>query len=274
MNLKTFTPHLIAIGIFLLVTAGYFSPVIFGGKQIFQEDIIRAQGVSKELSDFREKTGQEALWTNSLFSGMPAYQISVLYLSSKLNFLNKIFSLFLPHPAGMIFICFLGFYFLLQVLKVDPWLSVIGGLAFGLSSYFFIFIDTGHNTKMAAIMYFAPLLAGIILTYRGKLLTGGAITALFLTMEILVNHPQMTYYFGFVILFYALAELFNAWKSKKIVDFFKQSAVIGIAGLISVGVNITSLWATADYSKQTIRGGTELTINPDGTKNEIGRAHV
>jgi len=268
MNFKSFTPHLIAIGIFLLVTIGYFSPVIFGGKQIFQEDIMRAQGVSKELSDFREKTGQEALWTNSLFSGMPAYQISVLYLSNNLNVLNKIFSLFLPHPAGMIFLCFIGFYFLLQVLKVDSWLSVVGGLAFGLSSYFFIFIDTGHNTKMAAITYFAPLLAGIILTYRGKLLMGGAITALFLAMEIFVNHPQMTYYFGFVILFYGLAELFNAWKEKKIIDFFKRSAVIGIAGLLALGVNITSLWATADYSKYTIRGGTELTINPDGTKNE------
>src|ERR1035437_4641777 len=244
MNFKSFTPHLITIGIFLLVTVGYFSPVIFGGQQILQQDIMRAQGVSKELSDFREKTGQEALWTNSLFSGMPAYQISVLYLSSKLGTVNRIFALYLPHPAHMIFLCFIGFYFLLQVLKVDPWLSVIGGLAFGLSSYFFIFIDTGHNTKMAAISYFAPLLAGIILTYRGKLLTGGAITALFLTMEIYVNHPQMTYYFGFVILFYALAELFNAWKTKKIIDFFKRSAVIGAAGAIAIGVNITSLWAT------------------------------
>ncbi len=261
-------PHLIAIGLFLLVTAAYFSPVIFGGKQIFQEDIMRFKGVSKEISDYREKTGEEALWTNSLFSGMPAYQISVKYLSGKLEYVTKFFSLFLPHPARYIFLCFIGFYFLLQVLRIDPWLSVMGAFAFGLSSYFFVVIDAGHNTKMAAIAYMAPVLAGIILTYRGKLLVGGALTALFLTLELYCNHPQIMYYLAFILVFYAFAELFNAWKAKNIIGFAKQSAVIGIAAVIALGVNITSLWATADYSQYTIRGGTELTINADGTKNE------
>ena len=263
---RKWLPHIIAAGLFLIVTAFYFSPVMFGGKQLFQSDIVNAQGVSKEIADFRDNFHEEPYWTNSLFSGMPAYQISVHYLSSKLEYLNRLFELYLPHPAGYIFLCFIGFYFLLQVMRVDPWLSVLGAFAFGLSSYFFIFIITGHNTKIAAITYFAPLLAGIILTYRGKLLAGGAVTALFLSLEVYVNHPQMTYYFGFVILSYVLAEFYNAIRAKKIMDYAKQSGMIGIAAVIALCVNITNLWATADYSKYTIRGGTELTINPDGSK--------
>lgn len=265
---KRWLPYAIAIGIFLLITVAYFSPMIFGGKELSQHDILQYKGMSKEISDFREKTGEEALWTNAAFCGMPAYQISVYYLAHKLEYLNKLFTGFFPHPIRYIFLCFFGFYFLLLVLKIDPWLSIAGALAFGLSSYFYVAIVAGHNSKMAAIGYMAPVLAGIILTYRGKILLGGAITALFLTMEIFANHPQISYYLGFIILFYAASELFNSWKEKKLLDFFKRSAIIGFAGLIALGVNITSLWATADYSKYTIRGGTELTINADGTKNE------
>jgi len=261
-------PHFIAIGIFLLVTLAYFSPMIFGGKELFQSDIIQYKGVSKEIADFRATYHEEPYWTNSVFCGMPAYQISTYYLASKLEYANKIFSVFFPHPIRYIFICFIGFYFLLQVLKVDPWLSIAGALAFGLSSYFFILIDTGHNSKIAALSYMAPVMAGMILTYREKIFIGGAITALFLSMEIFCNHPQITYYLGFIILFYVLSELFNAWREKKIPSFIKQSAVIGVAALISLGVNITGLWATADFSKYTIRGASELSINPDGTKKE------
>ena len=265
---KVWVTHLIAVLIFFGITAVYFSPVVFGDKQIFQEDIMRAKGVSKEITDFRKEHNQEPLWTNSLFSGMPAYQISVLYVANKLEYAHKIFSLFLPHPVRYVFICFAGFYFLLVVLKVDRWLSLMGALAFGLASYNFIIIEAGHNSKAAAIGYMAPVLAGIILTYRGKFLAGAAVTALFLTMEIFCNHPQITYYLGFIILFYGLSELFKAWKENKMLPFFKQSGIIIAAVVIALGVNCASLWATAEYSKYTIRGGTELTINPDGTKNE------
>ena len=276
---KKWLPHAIAIGIFLLITTAYFSPMIFGGKELSQYDILQYKGMSKEISDFRTKTGEEALWTNAAFCGMPAYQISVYYLAHKLEYLNKLFTGFFPHPVRYIFLCLFGFYFLLQVLKIDPWLSIAGALAFGLSSYFYIALVAGHNSKMGAIGYMAPVLAGIILTYRGKILLGGAVTALFLTMEIFSNHPQISYYLGFIILFYAVSELFNSlsrekWdpsiggKEKKLMDYFKRSAVIGLAGMIALGANITNLWTTADYSKYTIRGGTELTINADGTKNE------
>ena len=263
---KSFTPHLIVIGILFLITIFYFYPVIFGGKTLTQSDIMQATGVSKEIADFRAQYHEEPYWTNSVFSGMPAYQVSTYYFASKLEYLQKIFSLFLPHPIRYIFLCFIGFYFLLQVLKIDPWLSLVGSLAFGLSSYFFICIDTGHNSKMAAMAYMAPVLAGMIMTYRGKLLLGGAITALALAMEIFCNHPQITYYLSFLVLVYILSELYNSWKEKNLAFFFKRSAVIGGAAVIALGINITSLWATAGFSKYTIRGASELTINPDGTK--------
>lgn len=266
LSLKSLTPHLIAIGIFFLITVAYFSPAILGGKVLVQSDIMQYKGASKEIVDFRDQFQEEPYWTNAVFSGMPAFQISAYYfVTKKLEYLNKLFTAFFPHPIRYIFLCFLGFYFLLQVLKIDPWVSIIGGLSFGLASYFFICIDVGHNSKMAAMSYMAPALAGIIMIYRGKILPGLSVAALFIAMEIFCNHPQITYYLGFIILFYVLSELVNAWKEKKLPDFFKRSAVLGAAGIIALGVNITSLWATADFSKFTIRGPSELTLTPDGS---------
>ncbi len=265
---STWIPHAIAVGIFFLVTVAYFSPMIFGGKELNQSDIMQAKGVSKEIADFREKYHAEPYWTNSVFAGMPAYQVSAIYFAAKLEYIQKVFALFLPHPIRYIFLSFLGFYFLLQVLKIDPWLSIAGALAFGLSSYFFICIDTGHNSKVAAMAYMAPVLAGLIMTYRGKLFTGGAVTAFFFAMQVYCNHPQVTYYLGFILLIYIFSELFNAWRNKTILSFFKSSAVVGAAMMIAIGINITSLWATADLGKYTIRGASELTLNPDGTKKE------
>lgn len=264
---KKWLPHVIVISLFLAITAIYFAPAVFENKVLFQEDIMRAKGVSKELADYREKTGEEALWTNSLFGGMPAYQISVYYVASKLEIVNKIFSLFLPHPARYIFICLLGFYILMLVLKVDPWLALAGSLAYGFSAYFFVLLEAGHNTKVAAIAYMAPVMAGIIMTYRGKMWSGLALAALALSMEIYCNHPQITYYLGFLIVFYALGEAFMAIKEKRLPDFIKRSALLGGAAAIALGINITGLWATAEYSEVTIRGGHDLTIQPDGTPN-------
>ncbi len=265
---KPWLGHLIAISTFLIINLIYFSPVIFHNKGIYQEDIMRARGTSKSISDFRAKYHEEPLWADALFCGMPAYLISTYYVASNLEYLNKVFSVFIPHPVRYIFLCCLGFYFLLQVLRVNSWLSIMGGLAFGLSSYFFICVDVGHNSKMAAIAYMAPVLAGIILTYRGKMWMGAAVTALFLSMEIFSNHPQITYYLAFIIFIYALSELYRAYSGKNIPAFLKQSGVLILAAVLALGVNITSLWATADYGQYTIRGGTELTINPNGSKNE------
>ena len=264
-SMKSLVPHLIAIGIFLLTTVFYFSfDVITGKKVLVQSDIMQAKGMSKEIADFRTNYHEEPYWTNAAFAGMPAFQVSALYAAHKLDTLQEIFSLMLPHPIRYIFICFIGFYFLLQVLKIDPWLSVAGALAFGLSSYFFICVEVGHNSKVAAMSYMAPVLGGIIMVYRGKLLPGLALACLFLTMEIFCNHPQITYYLSFIILLYVASELFKAWQEKTLSEFFRRSAALGVAAVIALGINITSLWATADFSKYTIRGASELHLGPDG----------
>ncbi len=266
MNFKQFIPHLSAIAIFVAVTLVYFSPVL-KGKKLFQSDIAHFEGMSQEIQKFRKETGEEALWTNSMFGGMPAYQISVEYKGNLVKYMDKIFQLGLPHPANLVFLCFLGFYFLLLCMRINPWLSIAGALAFGFSSYFFIVIDAGHNSKAHAIAYMAPVMASMILAYRGKYLLGGALTALFLSLEIYANHLQITYYLGLTIIIFLLAVFYDAIKNKTISSFIKSSAAVGVAAILAVGANASVLWSTLEYGKYTTRGKSDLTINPDGTSN-------
>src|SRR5215212_6031723 len=192
-NVRQWWQHLAAIVIFLGVTYVYFSP-LFDGKKIKQYDIANWQGMSKEIVDFREKHHSEPLWTNSMFGGMPAYQISVLYKANLLQYVDKILMLGLPGDAGYAFLFFIGFYFLLVTLGVDKRVAVFGALAFGFSSYFFIFIETGHTAKVHAIGYMAPVMAGVIMCYRKNILAGAAVAAVALSLEIYANHLQITYY--------------------------------------------------------------------------------
>ena len=220
VNLKSVLPHLAAILIFVLITLVYFSPVL-EGKKMKQDDITRHKGMSKEIVDYRDKTGKEALWTNSMFSGMPAYQISVDYKANLVKYIDKVFRLGLPHPAGLIFLYMVGFFILLCVLKIDPWVSVAGSIAFGFSSYFFIILEAGHNSKAHAIGYMAPVLAGFILTYRGKYLQGGILSLLFLALEIQAGHPQITYYLFLLLLVLVISEFLFSLKSGRIISFVK-----------------------------------------------------
>ena len=266
MNIKKLIPHISAIAIFLLITLVYFNPLL-KGKKLFQSDIAHFEGMSKEIQDFRKKTGEEALWTNSMFGGMPAFQISVLYKGNLIQYLDKVLQFGLPLPANYVFLCFLGFYFLLLCMRVNPWLSIAGSLAFGLSSYFFIILETGHNSKAEAIAYMAPVVAGVILSYRGKLLAGGIITALFSALELYANHFQITYYLVLTLIPLVVVLFFDALKNKTLPDFFKASAVVGLAALLGASTNTSILWSTSEYSKYTTRGPSELTINSDGTSN-------
>ncbi len=260
MDYKKYLPYLIAVVIFILISTAYVSPVI-EGKMLRQGDIINFKGMSEEIKNFREKTGQEALWTNSMFSGMPAYQISVLYTSNLMYKIDKVFQMGLPHPAGIIFLYMIGFFLLLLVLKIDPWLSVAGAIAFGFSSYFFIILEAGHNSKAHAIAYMAPVIASVILTYRGKYVLGGILTALFLSIEISCNHLQITYYLLIILLLFAIFDFVKKLKEKQLLAFSKASAVVIFAAILSLGPNITSLWATYEYGKETIRGTSELSHN-------------
>ena len=190
---KKSIPYIAAIFIFILISFIFLNPVL-EGKKMKQSDITIFKGMSKELVDYREDTGEEALWTNSMFGGMPGYQISTKYPNNWIKKVDKIIKLGLPHPVNLLFLYFLGFFILLIILKVDPWLAIIGSFAFAFSSYFIIIFEAGHNSKAHAIAYMAPLIGSIILTYRGKYLLGGALTALFAALEISANHLQITYY--------------------------------------------------------------------------------
>jgi len=215
--------------------------------------------MSKEISDYREATGEEALWTNSMFGGMPAYQISVQYKGNVLRYLDQLMQLYLPQPAGMVFLYMIGFFILLLVLKVDKWLAIAGAIAFAFSSYLFIIFEAGHNSKAHAIGYMAPVLAGIILTYRGRYLTGGIMAAIALSLELLTNHFQITYYLMMIAGVFVITELVSSIREKQLPGFAKATGVLIIASIFAVATNITNIWATYEYGKETIRGKTELT---------------
>lgn len=258
IDFKKWLPYLGAIVIFLIITLAYFTPLL-EGKRILQSDIVHFQGMSKEIVDYRNATGQEPLWTNSMFGGMPAYQISAVYGSNLIGFFDKVMTLGLPHPANLVFLYFVGFFILMLVMGADPWLAIMGSIAFAFSSYFFIIIEAGHNSKAHAIGYMAPVIAGIILTLRGKYLWGGLLTAIFLSLEVMANHPQITYYLAIIALLLGLFKLIYAIRFKSLKPFFTAVGVLLIAMVFAILTNLTSLWATYEYGKYTIRGKSELT---------------
>ncbi len=256
--IKKLAPYLAALLVFLSITLVYFSPLI-EGKRLKQHDITMYRGMSKEITDFRQKTGDEPLWTNSMFGGMPAWQISVSYTSNLIKKVDRILKLGIPTPANLFFLYFLGFFVLLLVLKIDPWLSLTGSVAFAFSTYFLIILAAGHNSKAHAIAYMAPVLAGIILAYRGKLWKGTLLFAMALALEINANHLQITYYLLLLVVIYGLYKLIDSLKHKQLPAFFKTTVVLILFALLAASTNITNLWATWDYGKDTMRGKPELT---------------
>ena len=272
-DFKKWIPYLAAIVIFIAISLLYVSP-IFDGKQLNQSDVIHYKGSSKEIQDFRKSTGEEALWTNSMFGGMPAYQISVMYKTSIVPFFKNIAMAGLPFPANIIFVLFLGFFILLITLKTDPWLSIVGAIAFAFSSYFFIYLNVGHNSQTLAIAFIPLVLSGILLTFKGKYLLGGAMTALFMAIEINVNHVQMTYYMLMIIGFIGLFEFIYAIIEKKLKSFFIALGVLVFAGIVSIGPNVTNLWTSSEYVKETIRGKSELTDNGVNRSNGLDKDYI
>jgi len=260
MQFSKVKPHIIIIILFALISFAYFSPLI-QGKSIDGHDIKTWIGMSKEISDFRDSSGTEALWTNSMFSGMPAYQISVKYSSNLVRYIDKVITLGFPRPANILFLYLLGFYLLLLSLKVDYRIAAVGAIAYAFSSYFFIIIQAGHMTKAHAIAYLPMVVASVIYTYRGKLLLGGVLTALTVALELYSNHLQITYYLIFILIFIGLYQLFYDYNTKNLPSFFKRSAVLILAALLATGTCFTRLKTTMDYGKDSTRGKSELTNN-------------
>ncbi len=266
-------PYLLAILLFALMSIAYVSPVL-EGRQLWQADIVKWQGMAQEIVEHREQSGEEALWTNSMFGGMPAYQVSVRWANNIADFLHDVITLWLPRPADMIFLYFAGFFLFLLLLRVNPWLAMAGAVAFALSSYHFIILEAGHNSKAVAIGYMAPVLGSIIYTFRGKLMGGGLLFAIFMGLQLYANHYQITYYLALIVLLYGAFELWQHITEKRLRAFGQKLAVLVAALVVAVGINIGNFWGTYVYSSETMRGGTELSIRDEPVTSGLDKEYI
>lgn len=266
MKFKKILPYAIAIAAFAIISLLYFNPVL-SGKQIKQSDITQFIGMSKQVKDYRVENNEEPYWLGNAFSGMPAYQVSAYYPNDFVRYIDKAIR-FLPRPADYLFLYFLGFFLLLNALKVDWKLAVLGSLSFGFSTYLIIIFGAGHNAKAHAIGYMPLVIAGVLYIFQKRYLVGFVITALAMALEVYTNHPQMTYYLGFCLLILAIVEFIEAFKTKTLPVFAKQATVLLAAMFIGLGVNSTRLLAMKQYGDFSTRGKSELTINVDGTPKE------
>ncbi len=266
-SFKKFIPHILMVIGFVVIALLYFNPIL-SGKQIFQSDIKHYIGMAKQQNDFREATGEETYWTNSAFGGMPTYQLGAQYPHNYIKKLDSVLR-FLPRPADYLFLYFIGFYILLLTLKVDYKLAALGALAFGFSTYLIIILGVGHNSKAHAIAYMPLVLSGIILTFRGKYISGFILTALAMALEISTNHFQMTYYLMLLVVILGIAYLVDSYKKKVLPHYFKSLGLMMCAVILSIGLNATNILATQEYVKESTRGKSELTINADGSAKEV-----
>jgi hypothetical protein len=264
--------HLAIIGIFLAISFFYFTPA-FQGKVLGQGDVLRAQGTQKEINDYKAKD-TTILWTNQMFGGMPAFQIWVPYPHNITSYVVSALKATFPVPVDTFLLYLLGAYLLFCVLKLNPWLSAAGAIAFAFSSYNIILLGAGHANQAFAIAFFAPILAGIILTLRGRYLMGAALTAFFLAMEIRANHIQMTYYLLFAIAILIGVELFQAIKTKTYKPFGTAIGYLFLATLLAVAVNASMLWSTYEYGQETNRGKSNLTQHTTEPSTGLGKDYA
>lgn len=270
---KTVLSIVAAIIAFAVITLVYFSPVL-QGKRIKQHDIEMHLGMSQEITEFREATGEQTLWTNAPFGGMPAWNISVPAKGNLTNPIYKGLSLGFPHPIGSVFICMLGFFILLLVLDCGFWISFVGAIAYGFTSYLFIVIGAGHNAKAMAMAYMAPVIAGVLLAYKGKYLWGWILTAFALAFEVRTNHLQITYYLALTIVILVIAEFISDIKSKRLGHFFKASAGLVVAAILGVLTCSTALYGNYEFGKETTRGKPVLTRNEDNQTKGLDRDYI
>lgn len=251
-------PHLVAIVIFLLVTVFFFNPIFFENKSLQQGDILQFMGSSKTISDYREQTGEEALWADAMFSGMPAYLVSVRWSNEAIAWVKTIMSLFLPHPIANIFVAFVCYYIMLLAFKVRPYLAIAGAIAFGLSTYMIIGLAAGHNGRIGAIAFTPLIMTGIHLAFTGKRLLGFGVTTVAMALHLRENHVQITYYFLLIVLLYGLIQLIDAARNKTIPDLLKNVGILAAAVIIAAGTSFGQFWALKEYSAHSTRGKSEL----------------
>jgi hypothetical protein len=262
--------HLAVIAVFIVISFAYFFSPLVQGKVLYQGDVSQAQAMQREIMAVKEKTGHAPLWTNQMFGGMPSYQIWAPYASNIDTHVINVLKTVFPNPVDTILLYLLGAYLLFSVLKLKPWLAAAGAIAFAFTSYNFIYIMAGHANQAYAIAFFAPIIAGIILTLRGNYLLGSITTAFFLSMEIRSNHVQMTFYLVLALIILIGIETYHAFKSKQTKPFFKSIGYLAGAFILAFAINAGSLWTTYEYSQYTIRGKANLKGTAAATDDNHG----
>lgn len=256
---KKFLPDVVVVLVFAIISFAYFLVPVTQGKILFQHDASAGVGSAQELTEYQNRTGETTRWTNSIFGGMPTYQMSPSYQSTDgLSQVMNAYHLWLPDNVWFLFAYLLGFYILLRAFDFRQTLAALGSIMWAFSSYFLIIIAAGHLWKVMALAYLPPMIAGIVLAYRGRYLSGFIVTALFTAFEIKANHVQMTYYYLFIILFMVIAYLVKAVREKQLTGFMKSTGVVAAAAVIGIAINLSSLYHTWQYQKESMRGKSEL----------------
>ena len=256
---KKFLPDVVVVLVFAIISFAYFLVPVTQGKILFQHDASAGVGSAQELTEYQNRTGETTRWTNSIFGGMPTYQMSPSYQSTDgLSQVMNAYHLWLPDNVWFLFAYLLGFYILLRAFDFRQTLAALGSIMWAFSSYFLIIIAAGHLWKVMALAYLPPMIAGIVLAYRGRYLSGFIVTALFTAFEIKANHVQMTYYYLFIILFMVIAYLVKAVREKQLTGFMKSTGIVAAAAVIGIAINLSSLYHTWQYQKESMRGKSEL----------------
>ena len=269
--IKKLIPDMVAILVFAVISFAYFCPAVTEGRILSQHDSVAGIGAGQEGKEYLERTGERTRWTNSIFGGMPTYQMAPSYDSTDLlKGIENLYHLYLPTYVWYVFVMLLGFYILLRAFNFKVWMAGLGAIIWAFSSYFFIIIAAGHIWKFITLAYIPPTIAGMVLCYRGKYWLGGLVTALFVALQISSNHVQMSYYFLFVMLFMAIAYGVQAYQQKTLARFGKSTGVLVVAGLIGVCINLSNLYHTYEYSKESMRGKSELVKENSANQTSSG----
>ena len=269
---KIVLPHMVALSVFFLFSFLFFSP-LFQGYSLKQQDVKQYRGMSKEILDHHVTNDTDPLWTNSMFGGMPAYQILVHHKNNFLIYVDSVLKMGLPKMANLLFLMMLGFYIFALCLRINPWLSILAAVAYGFSTINILYLGAGHLTKVKTIAYIAPVLGGLILSFRGKILLGASIFALFLGLNLMANHPQMTYYLGFLCLFVGFGELIrlSVCEKQSLKAMLYPVFALIFGAVLALLSNASNLMTTMEYGEFTTRGPTELTVEPDGSEKETAQ---
>ncbi|WP_163716146.1 YfhO family protein [Mangrovibacterium lignilyticum] len=267
---------LVTIGIilfFIILSFVYYSPQL-EGKKLLASDNVNYQGMAKEIGDYRAETGEEALWTNSMFGGMPAYLISVRFSGELLAKIQSAYFSVIPRPAGYLALGFICFFAMCILLGINPWIAMAGGVMYGMATYFFVLTESGHYTKVHTLMYMPLIVGGVLSAFRDKPYWGALITALGLSWMLSANHPQMTYYAGIMVLIIGITYFIYALKEKTLPKFFKSVGLLVIALVLAVGTNFGRLYTVFEYGHYSTRGKSELKVDEQNQTAGLDKNYI